>query len=94
MILHLETLGLISFSGAGEFNILRPINEIVASYFGREHNLSTDSARQFAFGRIVFSSAGLELFRVSGAERNDAIERATLAAWERNGWREASPNAP
>jgi hypothetical protein len=85
-ILHLETLGLINFNPSG-YNLDRPVKDIVLSYFDKDVRLaSPDAERPFAMGKVLFSSAGIELIEVAAAEKNEAIGWETRLEWGRMGW--------
>jgi hypothetical protein len=89
---HLVTLGLVSFDFPTTYSTVFDVCEIEPSYFGSTHKLKAEPSRVFPIGHVVFSSAGLELTRISGAKKDDEIRKGTLAQWSRMGWNETPPD--
>jgi hypothetical protein len=87
---HLTTIGLVELNTSSEYGLRDPIAEIAPTYRDTAHRLKSQGGegRRFDFGHLVFTVAGAELFRISGAQGSDEIRNATLEAWSQEGWME------
>lgn len=86
---HLSSIGLIEFNVAG-FLLTDPPTELHLQYFGRSHLLKSDggAARGLALSQVTFTSVGRELVDISNAKGDLSYEKATLDAWNAQGWKE------
>jgi hypothetical protein len=89
---HLTSIGLIEFGDlAGGYGLKSPRKEIAPQYCGQAHRLKTQDGaeRHFNFGRVILTSVGQELLRISNAQGSEDIGKAALEFWAKQGWIEA-----
>jgi hypothetical protein len=91
-LLHLASMGLIEFGEAtGGYGLKKFRTEITPTYCGQVHRLKSEdgSERQLRFGRVILTTVGQELLRISDAQGVDEIRQVALEAWKQQGWIEA-----
>lgn len=66
---HLESLGLVHFSGVTDFELIRLPKHLITYYCGTQVvlTLPNDSENRISQGQVILTQAGLELARISGA---------------------------
>lgn len=87
---HLASIGLIEFSTVAGFGIRENLKEITVSYCGEHHQLKSAGGtdRRFSIGQTMFTAVGAELFKISGAEGDEAYKKMALNYWSNAGWKE------
>ncbi|HEV2955381.1 MAG TPA: DUF2806 domain-containing protein [Xanthobacteraceae bacterium] len=88
-LMHLAFMGLIELNSVGTFCTIKPTREISPSYFGKVHQLMFgDGTEQILdVGHVVFTVAGSELEKISGAIGSAEYQRVALEGWFEAGWR-------
>lgn len=71
---HLDDIGLIKFTGVGEFRGTEIEAGTRFMYFGKEvPNVLKEGENEFSVGSVLFSNIGKELFYISGAKFDETI---------------------
>lgn len=82
---HLAAVGLIEFNSITGFVIERRTT-IAPLYCGRAYSLQRGSEGSFPLGKVIFTTAGAQLFAISNAEGDDDHRVAALSVWKEAGW--------
>ena len=79
-LLHLESLGLISFNSITGYTLQGFKKNVIIDYFGTKVLLefANESNNDFSLGVALFTQAGKQLFPICGSVKNDLILEKTL----------------
>jgi hypothetical protein len=88
ILTHLTSIGLIEFGNFTGFAIKNELTKFAPSYCGKTHQLTSDAAQHFPFGKVVLTAVGTELAKIANAPGNEDIRKASLEGWQHKGWKE------
>ena len=83
LLKHFDTLGLISFESVSGYIRQNLPSKYIVQYFSKRIAFDqSDESNELQIGSVLFTKAGQELFRISGAQESNEICEYSINKWK------------